>query len=902
MIKKRENKKGFNPARLAALLLFTLLYLGAANTARASDLKVIVLPFDTHSAQDIRAEKRSIMNSVAASLERAGAGITGMDKIKELVLEKKQTGFDESTALEVAAGVNADFAVLGSITRLGGTTSVDIRVLDIKARETLALYYHTSVSIADLKRKIAANGPVMLKRMKMAVMARPALRSGTIDRIEVAGNIRIDTEAIKQKISSSAGSEYSADDVKDDILSIYSTGYFDDVSADLSDTASGKVLTFTVSELPYIRKIELRGNTEIEEATLREMLTLKENTALDRVLLGENRDILKSYYGEQGYYLANINTEVKSNGVETTVIFNIQEGAEVRVRRVTFIGNKAISDKKLKKIISTKEAWLLSTFSESDRFDELMFQRDLNLIMAEYYNNGFIKADITDSRVLLSEDKKWFYITIAIDEGPQFSVGEVDVSGDLITTKHELLDIIKIEPGTVFNRSKLSVDIDKLSDFYGDKGYAYAEVSPRTKINEAERTININFELAKHELVYVERISISGNTRTRDKVIRRELETDEGNLYSTSEVKRSRNNLRRLGYFDSVKIGRSQGSAEDKINLDVEIAERPTGSISIGMGYSSVDKLIGTASISQDNFLGTGIKLNMSGTISSSSSRYVLSLTEPWLFDKPISAGIDIYNTVKVFQDFTIDKKGFGLRAGFPLYKRYTRGFLNYKFENVDVSEIADNASNFIKEQRGINTESSVKVAIRHDTRNDAFFPSEGVVANFSTELAGGPLGGTTYFVKYEAGLVKFFSLPLNTTFSLRGSLGYVQGHSEKDPPVYARYFLGGMSSIRGFKTRTISPKDEVTGDLIGGTTKMVANAEFVFPLLEEQKIKGVLFFDAGNAYNGQIDLGDIRMGAGGGIRWFSPMGPLRLELGINLDPRTGEATQQWDFTIGTLF
>ncbi len=884
------------------VLLAVLCGFYATGPAYASELKVIVVPFEMHSATDIRVERKNVMNSVAQTLAGAGAEITGMDVLKQLVVKDKVDGFDETTALEIAAKAGADFAILGSVTKLGATTNVDIRVLDIVAKESLSLYYYSSVSVAELLRKIEAGGEAIYKKMTDTVRARPTIRSGTIDLIDIAGNIRVDSAAIIRKVSSRIGSTYSPDDVREDIRSIYSTGYFDDVSADLSDTASGKVLTFTVKELPFIREIELRGNKELTEDTLRTMLTLSSNNVLDRVLLGENREILQAYYESEGFYLAKVTTEIESNGVDATVVFNIEEGSEVRVRRITIIGNKALSDKKLKKVMTTKETWLLSLFSESNRFDEFLFHNDLSLIMGEYFDNGYIKADITDRRVLLSEDKKWFYITIAIDEGPQYSISEIDVSGDLLATKRELMELLKTAPGEVFNRSILAVDIDKLTDFYGDKGYAYAEILPRTRVDETQRTIDIDFNFTKNELVYIERVDLSGNTRTRDKVIRRELETEEGDLYSTSEVKRSRNNLRRLGYFDSVKIGRSQGSGDDKIKLDIEVTERPTGSISIGMGYSSVDKIIATASLAQDNFMGTGIKLNISGTKSASSSNYVVSLTEPWLFDKPISAGIDLYNTIKEYPDFTIAKKGFGLRAGFPLYKKNTRGYVSYKLEDINVSEIADTASSFIQEQKGINTESSIKVSARHDTRDDAFFPSEGVVANFSTELAGGPLGGTTYFIKYEGDLVKFFSLPLDTTFSLRGSLGYVQGHSEKEPPVYVRYFLGGLNSIRGFETRTISPKDEATGDLIGGTTKVVANAEFVFPLIEAQKIKGVLFFDAGNTYDGQIDFKDIRTGAGAGLRWFSPMGPLRLEFGINLDPRTGEKTQQWDFTIGTLF
>ena len=360
--------------------------------------------------------------------------------------------------------------------------------------------------------------------------------------------------------------------------------------------------------------------------------------------------------------------------------------------------------------------------------------------------------------------------------------------------------------------------------------------------------------------------------------------------------------MKRLGYFEEVNIGRHQGSASDKIKLDVEIKERPTGSISVGMGYSSVDKIIATTAISQSNFMGTGIKLDISGTASGSSSKYILGFTEPWLFDKPISAGFDLYKTDREYPDFKIRKDGFGFRLGFPLKKKYTRMNIGYKLEDVDIYDVEYNASTYIRDQEGTTRESTISSTIRRDTRDDAFFPTEGSVLSLTAEFASGLLGGTSFFTKYEGNAVKYFALPWNSTISVRGTIGHVEGYNDHSTPVYERYFLGGINTIRGFQTRSISPKDESTGDLIGGNTMLVSNIEFVFPLIPEQHIKGLLFFDAGNSYESSIDPGDIRLAAGGGIRWFSPMGPLRIELGFNLDPREDEEPQQWDFTIGTAF
>jgi len=336
----------------------------------------------------------------------------------------------------------------------------------------------------------------------------------------------------------------------------------------------------------------------------------------------------------------------------------------------------------------------------------------------------------------------------------------------------------------------------------------------------------------------------------------------------------------------------------------LRVKERPTGSISLGFGYSSVDKLIGTASVSQSNFMGTGLKLDLSGTVSASSSRYVLGITEPWLFDRPISAGFDLYNTEREYPDFDLRKQGFDLRFGFPLTKRYTRGYITYKLEDVHISNVETTASSIIKDQEGTSTESSIRLQVRRDSRNDAFFPSEGSVINLTTEFAGGPLGGTSYFIKYEADAVKFFPMPWDTVFSIHGSAGYVHGYDGKFPPIYERYFLGGINSIRGFETRSISPKDEATGDLIGGSSMVVMNLEYLFSLFPEQNIRGLVFFDAGNAYRNREEIEAFRFktAVGGGIRWFSPLGPIRIEVGFNLDPKDEESGSEWDFAIGTLF
>ncbi|MBI5971075.1 MAG: outer membrane protein assembly factor BamA [Deltaproteobacteria bacterium] len=879
--------------------------------AGAINAGVLLVPFDMDAspgvepdASNVTAWRRNVMNSLASALESQGAGIAGIDIIKGLMLQKGVSKFSEADIKGIAKDARADFAVTGAMFKTSGTLHIVWRVLIPDTGETLALYSRSFLSDTDAAGAMKESAGVMLGKMLSALKARPAQKTGVIDNIAAAGNKRVDTEAVLKKVVSKTGEPFSPDDVKDDIRNIYGTGYFDDVTADISDTASGRTLTFIVKEMPFIRKVEFRGNKELKDEKIKDSITVKENTVLDRVLLGATADKIKALYADEGYYLAAVKPVVKTDGVEAAVTFEINEGPEVRVKRITVIGADLISEDKIKGVMRTDEAGFFTSLSGSGKFNEHVFQNDLTLIMGKYFDSGYINADILDHRVLLSEDKRWFYITIALSEGGQFSVGKIDVQGDMLpdTGREELAGKIKLSSGDTFNRSKLSHGLDALADVYGDKGYAYADIKPVTRIDAERKIVDITVEIKKNELVYIERIDISGNTKTQDKVIRREFELAEGDLFSSSGLKRSKNGLKRLGYFEDVNIAQTQGSAPDKAKLDVGVKERPTGAVSLGAGYSSVDKIVGTASISQSNFMGTGVKLELSGTVSSKSSRYNLGIYEPWLFDKPISTGFDLYNTDRDYPDFKIRKNGGDIKVGFPVSGRDTRGYMTYRLEDIHIRDVAANASPLLKKQAGKSTLSSVEGTLKRDSRDDAFFPNEGSVAVLSAEYAGGVIGGSRSFVKYSLDGVKYVPFFWETTFSLRAGAGFVQGHSGKDVPVDERFYLGGINTLRGFRTRSIGPKDPATGEIIGGNTMALMSAEFIFPLLPEQAIKGVIFYDAGNAYQGRIDLGDLRHGAGVGLRWFSPLGPLRFEFGMNLDRRPGEKAHQWDFTIGANF
>lgn len=872
-------------------------------------VRVIITPFSIHGKDDLSGFRRKILNALASAIESDGkAEVVGIERLKRLVFDEKVYLFDEAVALKIGKEEDATFAILGSITRIDKDISLDIRLLDISSGKIIASLYvkkenekailESATSLAaDIQARIQAEA---LRQKKGNGKEAP---SAIISKIIITGNKRVDEQAVKAKLKSKAGELVSSDDLRDDIKAVYDMGFFEDVMADVATREKGTELNFIVKEKPVIKKVGIAGNKEIKDEKINGVITVKENAILNRTLLFENAEKIKALYATEGFYLAKVEPVIeRKDDAIAAVNFKIEEGDKVKVKRITIIGNKAFKEGKIKDIMDTSEVGFFSFMTKAGVYDEVVFQNDLNKIMAHYYDNGYIHASITDHLVSLSSDKRWFFITIALVEGEQYKVGKIDIKGDILTTKSELMEKVKITPGEIFSRKILTEDVSRLNDVYGDEGYANVNINPITGIDEKEKRADITFDIQKGELVYIERINISGNVNTRDKVIRREVELSEGALFSATDMKRSRNNLNRLGYFEKVSIAPQPGSSDDKVVMNVDVKERPTGSISAGVGYSSVDKIIGTASISQSNFLGTGLKLDLSGTMSSKSERYQLGITEPWLFDKPISAGVDLFKLNREYPDFTRGSYGFDVRLGFPVYERDVRGYLTYKLEDVTVKDVSSGAAKLIKDQEGKKTTSSIDAVLKRDTRDDAFFPTEGSVTSLAVEFAGGPLGGDNSFIKYVAEGVKYFPLFWDTTFVTHGVIGYVQGFGGKDIPVYERFYLGGINTIRGFRTRTIGPRDTATNDIIGGDKEVFANFEYLFPLVTEQKVRGLIFYDAGNAYNGKIDLGDLRTSAGLGIRWFSPVGPLRLEWGRNLNRREGEKASQWEFTIGTVF
>ena len=509
----------------------------------------------------------------------------------------------------------------------------------------------------------------------------------------------------------------------------------------------------------------------------------------------------------------------------------------------------------------------------------------------------------------MSPDKKWLYITIRIDEGDQFRVGKIEFSGDLPTDSddsEELEDSLEIKEGEVFSSDKMRLDIADLTDKFGDIGYAFANVSPQTKMDDDKQLVDITFHADKGSLVYINRINITGNTKTRDKVIRRELNIEEGDLYNGSAIRRSRQKVNNLGFFKEVNFLTNRGEADDKLDLDIEIEEGPTGTLTVGGGYSSVDHLVGNIQVSQGNLGGRGQKLSLNAELGGQSSSYNLSFTEPYLFDKDVSAGLNIFNSKRDYTDYDTNKNGGGVTVGFPTGE-YSRMSLRYRYVEVDIFEVSDNAAQLILDSKGITKTSSISATLSRDSRDDRMNPTEGTNNSISIEYAGSLLGKDNNFYRSILDTSLYASLPWDHVVMFHGKFGYSHGIEGTTLNIDEKFFLGGINSLRGYDHRSVGPEEIGTDGLpyvVGGNKSILFNAEYLFPISTEAGLKGLLFFDAGNVFasGDKFESGSLRKSVGYGFRWFSPVGPLRLEWGYILDPEEGEKRSQWEFSIGSFF
>ena len=723
----------------------------------------------------------------------------------------------------------------------------------------------------------------------------------TILKIEVTGNERIDTGFIVNAIKTKENTPYNIDNIREDMKNIYKTGFFSDVQIDVKDTDKGKIVTFVVVERPPIKTIYVAGNNKIKTAKLVEKLKIRPNTVLNTDKIKESIDELKKFYASEGYYGTKINYDIDyGDEYNVTVTINIDETSKAYVKKINFTGNKAFKASKLKVYMRIKEKGIFSWVTGSGILDEDNLEEDRKNLEGFYNDNGYVRAVIGVPDIAISKDGKTISITIPIEEGNIYKVGAIDFTVDVIFAKDDLMKQLKTKTGNTFRSSFFQQDVLTLTDMYQDRGYAFCDIVPLTLIDDDSRNVNLTFNTTKGQEVYFNRINVLGNTRTRDKVIRRELKFGEGDRFSASNLKESKRKLKNTTFFKDIDMKIIKTEDPNKVNVDLSVEERPTGSINVGVGYSTDEKAMITGSISQENFLGTGRKLALDASLSAVSQQYKFTFIEPYVFDKNFSAGISAYDYEREMDTYNYTRVGGSLSLTRPLTD-YVKISSQYRLEKVNVENIVDQASTYIKEQAGSSVTSALSFSLSKNTIDDIMNPTKGMNAIISAEVAGGPFSGDNNFYSFVGSYGKYFPLKfLESAFFIKGTAGTIQSYGGKEVPIFEKFYVGGLNSVRGFKYGEAGPLDE-NGEPLGSNNELFFNFEWIFPISKAAGLKGVVFFDAGQGFDGMKDF-SLKTTAGLEIRWFSPLGPIRLEYGFNLNPKNGDRKGAFDFTIGTQY
>jgi outer membrane protein insertion porin family len=733
------------------------------------------------------------------------------------------------------------------------------------------------------------------------VPTAPPERPILVKEIAVQGNRRVQEAVILGRVTLKIGTPFVANRTAEDIRGIFSLGFFDDVQVRVEDFEGGVKLTYVVTERPFVRDVLFSGNKKQDASTLLEKIDLKLGTVYNPVEVNRATDKLKDFYETEGYFEVGIAPEVeKLADGDVTVTFKIVEGRRITIEQIAIEGTQGLTPKQVRAAMETQERefYILRGTVQRQRLDE-----DTDRIIQLYNDHGYVQARVEKSEIDVDREKARATIRIVVVEGPQFKVGGVDVTGNTLLPQEEIRKRIQLKSGDVFSRSKLRDSVTGVTDLYSAIGRASADVSPNTMQDTPNRLVNVVFEVVEGPETYVERINISGNTRSEEKILRREIPMAEGDLFTSQKLTRAKQRLTNLNYFDKVEARTAPGSSKDKIVVNIDVTEKPTGLFSIGGGYSSQDGVLGTLDLSQRNFLGKGWEVFLRLRGGENLQTGTIGFTEPWLFDRPLAAGFDIFNTRRILPDYTVNSLGGDIRLGHPLGE-YSRWNAMYRVSQDRISDVNALGSPELLSEEGTHLTSLVGLSLSRDTRDNIFDPTRGGTASIGLDFAGVGFGGR--FVRSVFTTTYYQPTPwLDHVLSFRLMAGYAIGWDKDPVPLFERFYLGGSNSLRQFKSLQVSPRDS-SGTRVGGNAELLGTIEYQIPLFFG--IKAAIFYDVGNVWGPdisggtKIDLTDLRHGAGAGFRWNSPFGPIRVDYGIKLDKKAGESLGSFNFSAGSSF
>ncbi|MBT6117041.1 MAG: outer membrane protein assembly factor BamA [Rhodospirillaceae bacterium] len=727
-----------------------------------------------------------------------------------------------------------------------------------------------------------------------------------VTEVRVDGNQRIESETIFSYLRVKPGDRFDRALMDQSLKDLFDTGLF----ADVTLVQEGATVIVRVVENPIINRIAFEGNDKLDDDTLSGEIQLRPRIVYTRTKVQTDVKRILEIYRAGGRFAATVEPKVialSENRVD--LVFEIDEGEVTAVDRINFVGNRVFDDSDLRSVVETEETAWWKVLTSSDTYDPDRLNFDKELLRRHYLANGYADFRVVSAVAELVPNREGFFITYTVEEGERYKFGAVEITSELRDLDPEAVrEAVLMEPGDWYNADQVEGTVENLTDAVGNLGYAFVDIRPQVRRDRETREIDITFEISEGPRVFVERINISGNTRTLDKVIRREIQLIEGDAFNTAQLRRSQQRLRNLGFFETVEVNNVPGSAPDKTVVEVEVEEQSTGELSLGAGFSSSEGPIGDFGIREKNLLGKGQDLGVTFTISSRTQEIDLSFTEPYFMDRNVSAGFDLFRVTRDFEEeagFDQRSTGFNLRAGYSTAYPMSQE-LKYGFSRDEVRNVDSTASRFIREQEGITYASVVSQDLLYDRRDSRFDPTEGYFFKVGHDLAG--LGGDVHFLRNRFETGKYFTLDEDLTLTVSGEAGYIHGFDDT-VRINDRFFLGG-DDLRGFAVAGVGPRDLNSGDALGGDWFFAGTTELSFPigLPRELGIFGKAFSDIGSV--GGIDESgplidansSLRATVGIGLGWSSPFGPVRVDYGYAVLKEEFDKIEALRISFGTSF
>lgn len=864
---------------------------------------VLVLPFQI-SADDETAEQLydELPSLVSQRLSAKGLKVLSRSEAEEVVIRAGVKTLDLRTARLLARDAGAVAAVYGTYNKLGNAFSIDARLVPADPEEpSRPIFVEQSASVNLL---------LAVEELSSRV-ANELLKATTINRVEVRGARVLDPDVILLRINTKQGDFVDVQALDRELRRIWDLGFFSDIVMELDETPEGLVLIYNITEKPRVERVNIQGADEIDREDIIAAMTTRPGSILNDKVLASDLQKIQELYRQKGYYLASIshNMEMKDNGTEAVLNLDIHEGNKLYIKEVRIEGAEQIRPGKIEDQLALTARHMFSWLTGSGVLREELVERDVSAIRTYYLNNGYMDVAVGDPRIDYEEDG--IIITHRINEGPRYKVGKVRLSGELLDSDDEMLKIIKMDNMSndreFFQLSALQDDIKFLTDYYAEYGYAYADINAQPEKDESaeEATMDINYIISKQNKVYVRNVILEGNMHTRDNVVLREMYIVDGDRFDGKKLAMSMRRLNNTGYFDMAESELVPTDNPEEVDLKIKLQERSTGAIMGGVGYNTYSSFGVSASIQENNLWGKGYSLALQGMLSGRRTAYDITFTNPRVWDTPFSTSVSLYNWRDEYWDYTRRTLGGQLQVGYPI-GNYTRAYLGYRLDFYKLYDFDSGVSPLLTQYEGDRIGSMASLQLVRDT-TDRMKPRDGTITRLIAQYSGGVIGGDDDFVKLIGEFQWYQGVTENTVFHFRIRGATLLENGNDDIPVYERFWMGGIDTVRGYRSKDIVPRDSTYGDRLGGNNMAFVNLEYIWNFSQDMGLNLVPFFDAGVNINTDDDYNfsdEIKKSVGLELRWRSPMGDLRFSYGYPLDDGyDGKKLKgRFEFSMGQFF